>query len=557
MVIIYICKPIPYVASYSIIDCLVIFWWVITIIFAIGLIIIVKDLTIRIMGLSHDLPIKMVNKINENQVDSFRKELKRDDDKSYLLRRKIEFILMYANKRDDNIYQGAYASLIKDIISVYNDCDEKRLYQYSIGEQLKILHLILCPEKLDLNEKHIKLYSKLYFELYVYFVKMKMDRNSLLFPKSHFITHDFSGTSKNVKKGLINRMIELELFDDKGIVEDTFLIFVSFELMSCMKQKTDVYEFIDIFEPIKNTDLNFIYSKSLLEYMVEGTTNISSELIELLDQNERYFVLIYLLLYHSLYEKRTTWKCFDVKTLRMLGKDILEQNFYFLSEDIKEKVKNTDIEHRALDSSIDDILNLLMYDDKFIDYLNSESDIYGVNKVYLTLIKVCVLDYHFYGKGITNSKLLENIVLYLSKHKEVFTWCYDENHRIQSFDLFVFKIKEYIKELNGNKNRFVESYPCLLISGIEVSSKLYDSKSYFSPSAVSRYALYKLEDFNKIDEVLEKMIYTDYVNEDCTIEEYVNKLCNQCTDLGMLFNNGKRISISNYLVKLVSEKLIN
>ncbi|GKX66899.1 hypothetical protein [Inconstantimicrobium mannanitabidum] len=308
---------------------------------------------------------------------------------------------------------------------------------------------------------------------------------------------------KEISKLLI---LYLELVCDGKINETDFL-----EIF-----KKILYE--EEFKEVLTSEVRQVYSRQYIPQKIEN-------ILKMLDDHQKVYILTYLIIYYSIYDFREEWKSFDLVKLRMLLPQkeafvtILDEN----KEYIIDRFEKSEINHRFSKKMIEYLIKYLKHnisETLMTNVFNSKV----INTFYLFVFKIGILNeevYHLEYHFNSNKSLRLGLLRFLSKHPELFV--YDK------FMMFLHVLRNNSFNNEKDLGDIENDLTCLILSNVKITNELItkwrEEGKYLWPSLI-KYLLVKITEFqrysdSKNEKWLINNINQDFVSSNKSVEMYV------------------------------------
>lgn len=322
-----------------------------------------------------------------------------------------------------------------------------------------------------------------------------------------------------------------EIIQFENRKEISKLLVKGFELV-CYDKMSET-EFIEIFRRILfDEEFKEILTKKVSELYSENYISSNTEnIMKILTEYQKAYILTYLIIYHSVYHHRKEWNYFNITQLRRLlpQKDdlitVLDENRDYIIS----KFKNSIIEHRFHDDMISVLIDYLkerMSQELIIKADTSEI----INTFYLFVFKVGVLKQEIYYQeyDFSNNKSLRvRLLKFLSRHSELFG--YD---KFQTF-LYIFQNNAFSDEKDIDYE-IENDLSCLILANITITKDLItkwrkEGKNLWT--SVVKYLLIKTAELNRYNDIEDekwiiKKVYKDFVSSNKSIDMYIGDIAN-------------------------------
>lgn len=521
---------------------------------------------------------------NENITNHINSDFMRRTFRQRLRKTKIEMLIddmeslgWYIKQEDDSRFYGRYKRLIMDISDVYQKTKEEEItclltknkevknqvaWIANMENECYLLSNFIKEKYIQLDPSMEKYIQNLHLKLLklnlmrasfegkknIYIDILKKDKNSVDCREWGELTEAiFEKCTLENKKNMIenlyceylNKSSWIQLYCEK-ILE----WLLKKEIRDVFADKRQQKELVYVFEGVLYDDkFNEVYARELSECLISYNEKKVEELIKLVNKKNCTYILVYMIIYYSVYKFRGGWKYINIGMLREIVKNgtRLERE----PEEINGFISNTWINHRY---SEDMYMTLVENIDKEIteDWLERIYQQKSIDAFYITIIKLCVYDQEYYWfdqKGKIEPKIL--FINELAKHEEVLT---------------VKNVQEMVAQMQYNDFRKLENWPenlhitlrSLLLTNMQISDALLDDKkNYLYYISIGQYLLVKYVGEFDVSEVKKEIIRKAYVASNISIQEYVEYLDRECYICGIELCYVKKEKMKSFLMEVV------
>ena len=278
-----------------------------------------------------------------------------------------------------------------------------------------------------------------------------------------------------------------------------------------------------------NLRLNCRFVEWLSEYSESNLIKIEkiSDIVNMLSEVEKAYIVLHVFFYYSIYNSRTSWKEFDIRFIRLLlpDKDYFEEQIEQNESELLLRLPVPMDMHRFRKEMFIELRK----------YLNVKMDFEHLNRVreeniidyryYFVLRTICFSEYSNYiSYEIKNPEMKKEILHFMSLHHEFFSET--------NFKSFLYSIrKETYNKIDLINEKFTYSFEELIIANFEINNneliELIDDNAYI-PEPIIKYILNKrLKHEIKCEErwIKKKILYfieNSMVDAKCYAQEIVN-----------------------------------
>lgn len=297
-------------------------------------------------------------------------------------------------------------------------------------------------------------------------------------------------------------------------------------------------------EMIKEKQYNLIFVEKLIDYMIDDNKFESAELPRLLDKLSCTYIVVYLLMYYSIYGFRGEWEYLNIKMMNSLiksGKDVEESRC-----EIDRRLKKSDISHHYKTEMLD----------MLCENINKEvtweciQEIYRQNKVdpfYLTVVKLCVFNQRYQPDYVKRNPECEILFINrLVKHPEIMK-CGNVMDMIRDLRI------ERLGALKNLPSELDITLRSLLLLDVDLTGgELYDMRlKYWYVADIGQYLLATSGEYKDITETQKSYIKKAYEMKDGPVEEYVDNLYKECELCGKHLSYRQKERIRQNLINII------
>lgn len=300
----------------------------------------------------------------------------------------------------------------------------------------------------------------------------------------------------------------------------------------------------------RDEDVNHFYSERIKEWILFNSKIDDGDMLDKLHENNASFLLVYIVVYYSIYKFREEWEYINLNTMNVLWKQHGKLELY--TEEVVQRIEASHIGHR---------FNKEMYY-KLMEYIHvrmsnnllKQINIDGkLDMFYVWIMKVCVVDkddyvYSFYNDNYDVDTQIA-IVNELSQHNELVK----DDQVIKWINYMRFNTFSKMAELPQNLNITLKN---LLLTNINGNVFVDDiEKNYWIGSKdIGAYLLFKLNELprniKRREEIVET-IKSAFVISNMSVEEYVNKLENEGEICNNNINYVQKEEMRRYLASIL------
>lgn len=254
----------------------------------------------------------------------------------------------------------------------------------------------------------------------------------------------------------------------------------------------------------------------------EWKGTMPDQLLELLDENSKIIIYIYIIGYISIYKSRAE----KIKLIPVFIKKLLDGvDLRIINSEkiLNEIVKYSNIGHKFQKEIYDQIIKY-MYDDFDQEFLQNLVQQQLFEPAIILMIKINCLNQKYNTTSVYKDFGITDVYIRIINNLAFFPNFLDDKMRIFVTSIR-YELEKYSKDLALSK---FEKFEALLLSDLEIKSDdINETKiSYCSRESIGKYALIKLSDENKNWSGLKYIIYKTYCNSNLSIEDYVEKISN-------------------------------
>lgn len=449
-----------------------------------------------------------------------------------------------------NNYLGKKSREIEDVVTLNKNVKNQRAFRYNEGQEYSLFYELLEGAYANLNlrmEESAPLIIWDIIELNVKRAKHANEQelfvqNTIKISQVEHLVKTLYRCSGVFGKSIVIRKLhkgcgqgkdEYERLCMKCLVE-----YITVEVREASEERRCFNH--DIFQNVFLSEkFNDILAEKVIEYMIGWKREVHVSIIELLNVENSQYVFSFLVIYYSIYRFRFEWENIQIKALALLWEKSKE--FSVDGEKIIYRIGKTNIAHRQYKEAYYELERCLRntFTELELEYVEKQR---YIDLFYVVVMKVCIIHQRFYALTDISTEIQIKIIMDLSKHEELL------------MDTHMRKFISYI-QINNSYNsesvprEFLFSIRQLLLSNIEIST-LFSGENdctYKYSTAVGEYLLIKYEGKQNMTNEMREQIWSAYINHNCSVEEYLGYLENECEICNFHLDYVQRERIKKYL----------